>query len=644
MPLPTSRELFVASCADSSSYPKNLLQTHKFEYTLNAYSYRLSDEKDNLFRNDKQSIFIWDLVDNAEAFNLSPNIESLQQLKENVNENTLDPQCRFVFLRTFNHRERMCCTFSQLTYLFSYHQVMPSFLDFCFELRSREDPLSTTLFRQEDYIGQRYVGTSLEHLGRSGTRLQHAFNILGFDEKSSHDYNWPLRYITVYHSFDIKLGRSFWIIIKGDGAMKERITTSTRKSQKEDPCAMKTPTGAFVASLRAHLLILEWCTHHWNDYIDYLDFRSKEPSAAVTLSPVSEIAKEFPDNWAQLRRASSIATGRSRRATGLSQHTGNGESSIMPKLLTRLSDGLSRMAPGLSAQARPPMQQSLPGAGSSQTPAQPENERHVQLEDIFTFNKLQTLHKLSSEVDKANMIIEQNKRILVLMREKYKALSESDDFKSLFDFKSCEADFIDFLHQIRNLESDLENHQTRLRTLLRKLEKDEALFTGVLQYQSMQTGEFFAKSADTSAARMEEWTIKMHDIAARTEQETVAMSVITFFTLVFLPGTFVAVRYGIPITGTVATSILTRSQTFFSSNIVKFDNSKSGNFGDWELQMSALKLFLTMSLPLMFITLFVWAVLRTYAGRKRRVKLALAELPLIEKPKGTTFGTLTVFR
>ena len=54
--------------------------------------------------------------------------------------------------------------------------------------------------------------------------------------------------------------------------------------------------------------------------------------------------------------------------------------------------------------------------------------------------------------------------------------------------------------------------------------------------------EFFADASRSSAESMEQWTVKMHAIAVKTERETVSMHVITIFTLVFLPGTFVAVR------------------------------------------------------------------------------------------------------
>jgi hypothetical protein len=42
---------------------------------------------------------------------------------------------------------------------------------------------------------------------------------------------------------------------------------------------------------------------------------------------------------------------------------------------------------------------------------------------------------------------------------------------------------------------------------------------------------------------MMQWTLKMHEIAVKTKQETLSMHVITVFTLIFLPGTFIAVSF-----------------------------------------------------------------------------------------------------
>ena len=66
--------------------------------------------------------------------------------------------------------------------------------------------------------------------------------------------------------------------------------------------------------------------------------------------------------------------------------------------------------------------------------------------------------------------------------------------------------------------------------------------TALLQYRSEQTSRYFADAAKNSSDKMEDWTAKMHAIAVRTEQETLSMHVITIFTLIFLPGTFISVR------------------------------------------------------------------------------------------------------
>lgn len=58
----------------------------------------------------------------------------------------------------------------------------------------------------------------------------------------------------------------------------------------------------------------------------------------------------------------------------------------------------------------------------------------------------------------------------------------------------------------------------------------------MLQYENMKTAEYFASSAEESTLLMQQWTEQMH-------AKTMSMHVITVFTLVFLPGTFVAVSY-----------------------------------------------------------------------------------------------------
>lgn len=136
-------------------------------------------------------------------------------------------------------------------------------------------------------------------------------------------------------------------------------------------------------------------------------------------------------------------------------------------------------------------------------------------------------------------------------------------------------------------------------------------FNGILQYKNMRTGEYFAQSAKVSTEKMEQLSVK-------TKQETVSIHVITILTLFFLPGTFVAVRYGLSCLSRMVLWALTRCQTFFSSGIINFDDDEITNIGDWVTKWSALKLFGLICGPLMCITLSAWAMAYYFAHRQHR--------------------------
>lgn len=68
----------------------------------------------------------------------------------------------------------------------------------------------------------------------------------------------------------------------------------------------------------------------------------------------------------------------------------------------------------------------------------------------------------------------------------------------------------------------------------------------LIQHTNIQTSKAFQLLAQTSTNEMMQWTHRMHEIAIKTKQETLSMHVITIFTLIFLPGTFIAVSFPSP--------------------------------------------------------------------------------------------------
>jgi hypothetical protein len=141
--------------------------------------------------------------------------------------------------------------------------------------------------------------------------------------------------------------------------------------------------------------------------------------------------------------------------------------------------------------------------------------------------------------------------------------------------------------------------------------------------------EHFAVTARESSEKMEEWTKQMHSIAIKTEQETVSMHVITIFTLIFLPGTFVAVRYGWPHVRRIFAACLTQMQTFFSSGAIQWD--EDGTLGtDYVTRPGGMRLFFVTIVPLTTAIMVVWALFYCVARRKRKADGSNV-LPQVEK-------------
>lgn len=132
---------------------------------------------------------------------------------------------------------------------------------------------------------------------------------------------------------------------------------------------------------------------------------------------------------------------------------------------------------------------------------------------------------------------------------------------------------------------------------------------GILNKQAIETSRLSAKEAQASTERMEMINSSMHDIAKKTQQETVSMRIITLVTLFFLPGTFISVSNGQQYNGKFTLTVCPY-QTIMSTDILKFqDNVKL-------FQQGALYMYLAITLPIMALTFGAWYSLHLWSSWK----------------------------
>lgn len=135
-------------------------------------------------------------------------------------------------------------------------------------------------------------------------------------------------------------------------------------------------------------------------------------------------------------------------------------------------------------------------------------------------------------------------------------------------------------------------------------------------HQSSKKMEIMTEEMHQSTKRMEEMTACTKILAEKTEKQTTSMHIVTLVTLVFLPGTFVAVRYGLPSFRKYA-EVLTASQTFFSSGAFQWDqnNPESSQMPYWKPGFFAL--FAEICFPMTGGIILLWYLSYEWARWRR---------------------------
>ncbi|OTB01838.1 hypothetical protein M426DRAFT_323190 [Hypoxylon sp. CI-4A] len=605
------------------SYPRNLIRTLVFEHTLESYGHKLQDESRRLFNPFPRTklLRLRETDENNNGFRDHRPLD-LASLKEHCHKRDLqDPACRYVFIQSKNARALLELTHGEFAYVLSYHQVMPPFLDLVFTCGRQEKvrDFHFTAFRHENYLGNEDLNSGrsfrLERLGRSGRQIQHCYNLHSVERSQSiPELGWSIRQTVVYHSFDIETGKSFWILIKGNDAIEKRITKATESARSPDMRASshQTLTGSFGASLTTHVQIMEWCGEQWRWYINDVEDRLRKKSQNTLLADVDYLAG--PASVPPPSRPGTLMASNTFRTTTTRGHQSSPRTlgsirrfSITSKLGRTPTIPESSVAYPVHPEGIVEEPEQLDGAATY-------DEGDGNLEEMFSFQKLQDLHQTGEYMQEALMVLEQNCKIIKEIREHYTDLMENDQFPAEIR-DGYKQEFSRFNQRAQSIEKDLEVQHSRLKTLNVMLEDKSNLFYTVQQYASMQASKHFARNAQATTDFTLKMTEKMHDIAVKTGHQTVSMHVITIFTLIFLPGTFLAVSLLRRILADMA--LITR-QTFFSSGILRWydsDEELDSSKYSWTTEQDRLVLYLEIAVPMMVLVIVGWLILYLKAKR-----------------------------
>ncbi|PVI06061.1 hypothetical protein DM02DRAFT_681493 [Periconia macrospinosa] len=526
-----------------------------------------------------------------------------------------------------------------LSFLFTYNQVMPSFLDFIFPFGKQIEAQDFYFsgLRDESRLGTRHRGLEIPRLNRSGNEIRFCYNLRSVERSESQPgLQWSIRQSAVYHSFDLETGQSLWVNVKGNKMIKNRIAEAAATPSFQSD--QKTREAAFSAAFSIHQLMCNWSCENWRWYLNDLahEFHllakdapyipidrepSPQPSPRLiaasprtltgSFSPISRrgTAQSPTSLWGKTDTFSHGAPSRTTTlinsapnvavATRPQKYCYNHDSWVKPGFLDagmlkeRLQSFYTRVKRNWRSRHNDANQPPIPiddinppspiALKEKMTPPEmPPNfseDGDEKPQEIFTFTDLQGLQNIEDKLQETLLVLRLNVEVLEELRQHYQFVTSHSAFPPILKTQ-CEMDLAKFLKTVLNAEKDLRMLQSRTETLLRLLENRKSLLNGILHYRGVKANESFARKNQVSAARMEVMTLEMHAIAKKTEQETVSMRVITSVTLFFLPATFIA--------------------TFMSTDILKFEDGKQ------DFQMRALHPYLAIALPLTAVTFFFW--------------------------------------
>lgn len=431
------------------------------------------------------------------------------------------------------------------SFLCTFYQVPPSFLDFVFPfgLREHAQDFHFSGLRDESLLASYDRACVLSELDRSGRYIRFCYNLRSVEPSQSQSkLPWSIRQCAVYHTFDVENGRTSWIIVKGNKNIKNRLTEASER-QTYGGNSLNPRSDAFAASLDTHLLLCNWSGENWRWYINDLEDQlqtltrgvlafqvektptplSSPPLSDVTsprlsmgpfrslsqMSPTSPPSRSFtlPPVWTK-RSPNRSNTMQSSPHPCTRSLMGNVNDNLWTSVPTMNSPPKARQWKSAINDFRSALKQPwrldttndspvsgdekrlLPSSERLSPPELPPSFSASDLDktpDIFTFRNLQDIQHIEEKAQEAMLVLKLNTDVLEQLRLQYDELTKHGEFpQEIRD--DCRASLHHFSKAVTGVKKDLRMLQSRTETLLHLLANRKSLVSNILSNSILNMG------------------------------------------------------------------------------------------------------------------------------------------------------------
>ena len=344
----------------------------------------------------------------------------------------------------------------------SYHQIMPSFLDFLFSFGAQHHAKDFffTGFRHDTRLSELEKNIAIPDLGRSGRILRICYSLRSVEASPDQEkWPWSIRGTATHHAFDFETGRTNWLIVKGEGgaSMKDRIIAETSSQNGNMFSKFDSCDQAFSSSMSTHLLLCNWSVENWRWYINYMEQEVQAITRKTLSVTVAKPQVEPKPKLVFTRTATGVLVPPKKTPTSKSL-------TITPQPTVQLAKVVSAL-PNVGPPGPPPPLSTLPPP-MNVDPFQPDSE--------FSFEDLRRIEYIEEHANEALLVITLNSSILSALAQHYTFIIESTSCPSELKTK-CAIDFSRFVGRISDISVEIQIQKARVETLLRLLADRKAL-------------------------------------------------------------------------------------------------------------------------------------------------------------------------
>lgn len=364
-------------------------------------------------------------------------------------------------MHTPSSRARLRATRKMLVTTTTYHQIMPSFLDFLFSFGAQHHAKDFffTAFRHDTRLGGLENKVAIPELGRSGRSLELCYSLRSVEPSSHQEWPWSIRGTATHHAFDLETGRTSWLIVKGEGgvSMQERIFAETASPVGEMHNKFGNSSQAFSSAMSTHVLLCSWAVENWRWYINHME----EEVQAITRKTLSK----------NLTRPETEATPKL-----LFKRTTNGVLVPAKKVLGSASPApKSQLVAPMAQVTHKPPNPGFPGPPPPlSSVAKPMNSDPFNPDSEFSFEDLRRCEYIEEHANEALLVMNLNSQILSALVQHYTFVVESADCPHNLK-ANCITNFRRFMKRISDFSADTQTQKARVETLLRLLADRKAL-------------------------------------------------------------------------------------------------------------------------------------------------------------------------